>query len=115
MLGVPPEADNGELRAAFRTLAKAFHPDVAGRGADTDGVFQLVKTAYGVLSHPQSRSMYDAGRSLFGNSSAFGDFTGFSATLIHPFRPSFTLVPFRAQYPKATARFKPAHSRQACR
>jgi len=76
VLGVPPEADNGELRAAFRTLAKAFHPDVAGRGADTDGVFQLVKTAYGVLSHPQSRSMYDAGRSLFGNSSAFGDFTG---------------------------------------
>lgn len=74
VLGVSQEADSSELRAAFRILAKAFHPDVAGQ--DVEGVFHLIKTAYAVLSHPESRSMYDAGRSLFGSTSAFGDFTG---------------------------------------
>jgi len=74
VLGVAPEAGSPELRHAFRILAKSIHPDVAG--TETAAAFQMVKTAYTVLSNPQSRHIYDAGRSLFGMHSKFGDFTG---------------------------------------
>jgi molecular chaperone DnaJ len=87
VLGVAPEAGSPELRHAFRILAKSIHPDVAG--TETAAAFQMVKTAYTVLSNPQSRHIYDAGRSLFGMHSKFGDFTGAHAhTMNSPRFPS---------------------------
>jgi hypothetical protein len=60
ILGVAPDADAEELRAAFRRLSKKVHPDAGG----SDVLFGRVKDAYDVLSDPARRADYD--RSLSG-------------------------------------------------
>mmetsp|Transcript_35285 Transcript_35285/g.99896 ORF Transcript_35285/g.99896 Transcript_35285/m.99896 type:complete len:355 (-) Transcript_35285:179-1243(-) len=74
VLGIPPCAPKGDLRQAYKALAKRTHPDIAGE--ETSHVFTLINRAYEVLSEPRSRLMYDSGRSLFGKNSKFGSFTG---------------------------------------
>lgn len=47
VLGVAPGASREEIRAAFRRLARALHPDVNPRGAET---FKQVTRAYDLLT-----------------------------------------------------------------
>lgn len=59
VLGVPRDASQDEIKAAFRKLASQHHPD---RNAGDDGAqdrFKEVNTAYQVLSDPQKRAMFD--------------------------------------------------------
>ncbi len=56
-LGVPEGASEEEIRQAYRRLAKAAHPDVAGDPVQ----FRLVTEAYVVLSDPAQRAAYDQG------------------------------------------------------
>ena len=65
-LGVSEKASQGEIKKAYRTLAKKHHPD-ANRGKVT-GRFKAVGEAYGVLSDPEKRKQYDQMRRL----SSFG-------------------------------------------
>ncbi len=51
VLGVGPEAGRHEIRAAFRALAQARHPDLGG---DPDAFTQVVN-AYLVLTRPDPR------------------------------------------------------------
>lgn len=60
VLGVEPTASQEEVRAAYRRLAKQFHPDVNPDGAEA---FRLATDAYRVLSDPEMRERYDAGDS----------------------------------------------------
>lgn len=60
VLGVPPEADAAEIRAAYRSLALQHHPD---RGGDPAHMQEL-NAAYAVLGDPEKRANYD--RSLRG-------------------------------------------------
>jgi hypothetical protein len=55
ILGVAPDADAEELRAAFRRLSKRVHPDAGG----SDALFTRVKDTYDVLSDPVRRAEYD--------------------------------------------------------
>ncbi|MGX7828779.1 J domain-containing protein [Actinokineospora sp. 24-640] len=55
LLGVPRTATAGEIKAAYRALAKVLHPDAGG----TAGTFRLLTTAYETLSHPARRADYD--------------------------------------------------------
>lgn len=57
-LGVPVTASPEQIKQAFRSLAKALHPDL-NRGQDTTRAFQAVNEAYGVLSDPAQRAAYD--------------------------------------------------------
>lgn len=47
ILEVPPGAHPGEIRSAFRRMARVFHPDVAGPQAA--GKFETIAAAYAVL------------------------------------------------------------------
>lgn len=58
MLGVPREADEGEIKAAFRELALRFHPDINPNTADQQRFIEI-REAYRVLSNPESRRSYN--------------------------------------------------------
>jgi hypothetical protein len=58
VLGVPPEANDEQVRAAYRTLARALHPDVC-KAAGAAERFALVGRAYSVLKDPKERQRYD--------------------------------------------------------
>src|SRR3989337_3033779 len=58
VLGVPRDADDAEIKRAFRKLAQRHHPDVD----KVDGAeerFKELNEAYRVLSDRQRRSAYD--------------------------------------------------------
>lgn len=55
LLGVSRTASSSEIRSAYRTLAKAMHPDAGG----TTGTFRLLREAYETLTDPELRAGYD--------------------------------------------------------
>ncbi len=57
-LGVPQGADPGEIKSAFRRLARQYHPDVS-READAEERFKEINEAYEVLSDAEKRARYD--------------------------------------------------------
>jgi DnaJ domain len=58
VLQVDPQAEPEVLEAAYRRLARKYHPDVAtSPGADTR--MKEINAAYEVLRHPRRRAAYD--------------------------------------------------------
>jgi len=76
ILGIKENADQEEIKKAYKKLAMKHHPD---RGGDTK-LFQSISQAYDVLSDHDKRSQYDAERNGFGG-------TQFHFTTEHPFDP----------------------------
>jgi len=58
-LGVPHDADAGEIKKAYRKLARKYHPDVS-KEPDAEGKMKEINEANAVLSDPQKRAAYDA-------------------------------------------------------
>ena len=58
VLGVEREADEREIKRAYRAQARWLHPDVSGTVRTRDGFHELVE-AYEVLSNPRSRILSD--------------------------------------------------------
>ncbi len=59
-LNVPREADQKQIRDAFRKLARKFHPDVNPGDAGAEAKFKEINEAYEVLSNPEKRKKYDS-------------------------------------------------------
>jgi curved DNA-binding protein CbpA len=59
VLQVAPKASEAEIKAAFRHLAKACHPDMRPGDREAEEAFQEVKRAYKFLSNPETRKLYD--------------------------------------------------------
>ena len=57
-LGVSRDADEAELKKAYRKLAMSCHPD-RNPGPEAEARFKEVNEAYGVLSDAQKRQIYD--------------------------------------------------------
>ena len=57
-LGVPKGASQGEIKDAFRKLARQYHPDVS-KEADAEEKFKQINEAYAVLSDEEKRAAYD--------------------------------------------------------
>nr|QEG03170.1 chaperone protein DnaJ 11 isoform X2 [Cymbidium ensifolium] len=64
VLGVGERASAGEIKSAYRTLAKRWHPDVAGESSA--GTFLEIHQAYATLSDPEERERYDNMMGLLG-------------------------------------------------
>jgi molecular chaperone DnaJ len=58
VLGVSRTAGEGEIKKAFRRLARELHPDVSEE-ADAEERFKEVVEAYEVLSNSERRELYD--------------------------------------------------------
>lgn len=89
LLGVSRSASAEEIKAAFRQLARQYHPDV-NKEAGAEEKFKEINEAYAVLSDPEKRAAYDrfgkAGLNGFGGvpdwttidfSDIFEEFFGF--------------------------------------
>jgi molecular chaperone DnaJ len=57
-LGVSKDASQEEIKRAYRSLARKYHPDVSD-APNAEEKFKDVNAAYEVLSDPEKRSMYD--------------------------------------------------------
>jgi molecular chaperone DnaJ len=58
VLGVTREASSADIRRAFRSRARQFHPDSAAGGGDV-ARFQECSDAFAVLQDPARRAQYD--------------------------------------------------------
>ncbi|MGB1818383.1 MAG: DnaJ domain-containing protein, partial [Candidatus Poseidoniaceae archaeon] len=58
VLGVEKNADDKELKQAFRILARRYHPD-KNDAEDAESRFKEIQEAYAVLSDPEKRRQYD--------------------------------------------------------
>jgi DnaJ-class molecular chaperone len=59
-LGVPRAATDKEIKAAFRKLARKYHPDVNKGDKKAEARFKEINEANAVLSDPDKRRRYDA-------------------------------------------------------
>jgi molecular chaperone DnaJ len=60
VLGVSRRTSDGEIKRAFRRLARELHPDVNKHDPDAEEKFKEAAEAYEVLSDPERRRTYDA-------------------------------------------------------
>ena len=61
VLGVPRSVSEKDLKAAYRKLAKAHHPDQNKDDPKAQATFAEVSGAYDFLSDPERRAQYDRG------------------------------------------------------
>jgi molecular chaperone DnaJ len=74
ILGLSKGASGDEIKAAFRKLARQYHPDV-NKETEAEEKFKEINEAYGVLSDPDKRARYDRyGHSGLGDLGGMPDF-----------------------------------------
>jgi curved DNA-binding protein CbpA len=61
ILGVARDADEGEIKIAYRKLALRNHPDTNPDDPRAEDRFKEINEAYDVLSHGDKRKRYDMG------------------------------------------------------
>lgn len=77
VLGVSREADEREIKKAFRALARTHHPDV-NDSPEAEEEFKEIAAAYEVLCDPERRATYDRyGHEGLRQSGGEPDFSGF--------------------------------------
>src|SRR3954464_6612198 len=59
VLGVPRDADQTQVKKAFRRLARELHPDVNSHDPEAEEKVKEAAEAYEVLSDDERRAVYD--------------------------------------------------------
>ena len=59
-LGINKGAGADEIKKAYRSLAKKYHPDMNPGDKDAEQKFKEINEAYGILSDPDKKAKYDA-------------------------------------------------------
>ena len=61
MLGLSPRASDSEIRAAFRKLAKKYHPDANPDDKKSEEKFKEVSAAFDIIGDSDKRKKFDRG------------------------------------------------------
>lgn len=78
LLGVGRDANDSDLKSAYRKLAMKYHPDRNPGDADAEAKFKEISQAYAVLSEPDKRKAYDQfGHAAFEGGGGAGGGFGF--------------------------------------
>lgn len=82
VLGLNKSAGDAEIKKAYRSLAKKYHPDMNPGDAEAEAKFKEINEAYAVLSDAEKKAKYDQfGHAAFdptaGGGQGFGGFGGF--------------------------------------
>jgi len=83
LLQVDPAADLEVIQAAYRVLARRYHPDLSG----SDEVMKRLNAAWEVLGNAKSRAEYDAARATTPLTSTSGGSNGASVIHASPMAP----------------------------
>ena len=59
VLGLSKKASNSDIKKAFRSLARKYHPDKNPGDEDAENRFKEVQEAYAILSNEEQRRQYD--------------------------------------------------------
>lgn len=59
VLNLSEDASSEDIKQAYRSLIKLWHPDINPDKPDAATVTQMIIEAYGILSDPNKRSQYD--------------------------------------------------------
>lgn len=76
VLGVRREANDGDIRRAYRRLARRYHPDLNPGDREAAARFHDISAAFETLIDPDRRQRYDAGGQAVAGAAAAG-FAGF--------------------------------------
>lgn len=58
-LEVPKTASQGDIKKAYRKLARKYHPDLSPNDKQAEKKFKEINEANEILSHPENRKKYD--------------------------------------------------------
>jgi molecular chaperone DnaJ len=92
VLGIEPGATLGDIKRAYRRLARKFHPDINPGNRMAASQFRRIVEAYETLSDPERRREYDTGDARqSGDAAGTVDFQGFdfSASVSGAAAPTF--------------------------
>jgi molecular chaperone DnaJ len=64
VLGVSKDASAQEIKKAYRTKARKYHPDRHPDDPKAEETFKEIGEAYSVLNDPEQREQYDAIRAM---------------------------------------------------
>lgn len=80
VLGVPPGASDEEIKKAYRSLAKKYHPDLNPGDKTAEQKMNEINAAYDQIKNPQQNTAGGfGGTGGFGGFGGFGDMGGFGS------------------------------------
>jgi curved DNA-binding protein CbpA len=107
-LQVIPSASDAVIKAAYRVLAHAYHPDHNPGNVDAESLMKDVNHAYKILSNTSSRAQYDIQQGLRDYPNDVDDFAEPLETQADPNASTFTPQPatHQTQQPSAKTVFQ---------
>ena len=96
VLGVPRTATEAEIKAAYRKLAKQYHPDLHPDDPTCEEKMNEVNAAYEAIKNPQPQQQSSGGYSGYSGYSGSSGSTGGSGSYYDPF--GFGFNPFGGGY-----------------
>jgi molecular chaperone DnaJ len=90
VLGLRPGASEGDIKRAYRRLARKYHPDINPGDRMAEALFRRIVEAYETLIDPNQRLAYDRGGRAPGEDSAALSFEGFDFSVVNDPREAAT-------------------------
>lgn len=90
ILGLRPGASEGDIRRAYRRLARKYHPDINPGDQAAEALFRQIVEAYETLIDPERRLQYDRSPHHAATDPAAPSFEGFDFSVVTDSRTTAT-------------------------